>query len=503
MQPVQDCKGLPCPDGGGAGGSAAAGGGASAGGAAGGSMAGGEAGGTTAGGDAGGAAAGGATAGGATAGGATAGGATAGGAMGMGGGATAGGSSGDGGTSDACSEYARRQCDFFIRCTTTNQDGFFGTNNQVPSSQRTACEAFQGAKCDKQQAGRNRGRASVNVAAYRTCLDAIFPSASCQRDFNLALSACDESAYTTGLAAPGTVCTRDVECANGFCDIDPFSFSECGTCRAFRNPDGGALGQCSRDGECSPGSSCQFVGRQGMCALRAGLDAGCTSTPTCAQGLICPDPQAAQRFCQVGKPEGAPCVMGRLECDRSGADFELMCAGSRCVKRFNTTAGGACNNAETIGDAGAPTWPACLDSEYCSLGICTSRRPVGQPCQGTNDICAHGSRCVNSICTAFADLNGACTATPTAALGGCKDLLSCANRTTCQPQFVITGACTSIGGVSEVTPRCVGPTYCPLAVGGIVAMCVPTKPNGQTCRNSFECVGGLCQGGMCANECYR
>ncbi len=519
IEPVQDCNGMPCPDGGSAGGTTAGGGnagggtamgggsvtsGGSAGGDAGGSTAGGDAGGSTAGGAvAGGAVAGGSTAGGAVAGGAVAGGAVAGGAVAGGavaggavaGGATAGGTTGDGGMAyDFCGEIAQRQCDFFIRCTTSGVNGFTA-NDQLASSQRVACEARQRADCDEAQGAFARGRTAVDLPALRTCLDAIYPSASCARDQNANTSLCLASAYTTPLAMPGTLCANDSECLAGFCNVG--GGQTCGTCSVYRNPDGG-VGQCSRDAQCAPGTYC----RNGTCAPRAGADAGCTSTGSCAAGLICPDPGVAQRFCTVGKLEGAACTKGRLECARTSGNFELVCATQFtadggvdvCTKRFNTSPGGVCNTGEQPTGAGVPAAPTCLDSEYCDNGLCANKRMIGQPCGTNTEACFPGARCVNGTCAAFADVGGMCPTNGSTA--GCKEFLYCTGNT-CQPQFVDAGvACTTNGN-----PQCIAnTTYCP---GGGGAVCVATKTNGTSCNASRECAGGLCTMGQCTNLCYR
>lgn len=403
---------------------------------------------------------------------------------------------------DFCAEVAQRQCDFLIRCTTSGADGF-RANGVVASSQRATCEANQRLDCQQAQASYGRGRTAVNLTALRVCLDAQYPSASCARDQNLVLTACDVSAYTTALTAPSALCAVDSECANGFCQVN--NGATCGTCRAALNPDGGAFGNCNRDAQCSPTSYCRLGGAGGgTCTPRIGLDGGCTNTPSCAAGLICPEPLSPTRFCQVGKPEGASCVKGRLECARSGTDFELVCATQftsdggvdRCSKRFNTTPNGPCNTGEQVQGAGVPTAPACLDNEYCENGLCANKRSIGQPCGTNTEACVAGARCVQGICAALGDLGATCTQNGNNV--ECRSFLTCTGGM-CQPsQSMVGGTCSNNNG-----PACVPVAYCPFTGGGMTPMCVALKNNGVTCMNSRECGGGDCNNGLCANICWR
>jgi hypothetical protein len=517
--PVDDCNGVPCPDGGGGGTSGTGGGaaGGTAGGDAGGTAAGGDAGGMAAGGDAGGMAAGG-DAGGATAGGSAggmaAGGMAAGGAAGgmaaggSAGGMTAGGAAGgatsvDGGAYDFCGEIARRECDYLIRCTTTPSSAFgndYRPNNLVASSQRVACEAREREACEEGQAGFARGRTQVNLTALRTCLDAAFPSGSCQRDQNLVLTACDQGQFTTGAVADGGLCTSDIECTRGFCFAT--GGAACGTCRGYANPDAGTGANCTRDSMCAPGTYCRILGGGfGTCQQRVAADAGCTSTASCQLGLICPDPTSNSRTCQPGKPEGALCVKGRLECARTAGDFELLCATEftpdggvdRCTRRFNTQPGRPCNTGEQVQGAGVPAGPSCLDSEYCENGLCATRRAVGMPCGTNSEACVAGARCVQGVCAATSDQGGPCGSG-----ADCRSLLSCTGNM-CQPSFVGVGVMCSLNGA----PTCIPGAYCPFTMPGMQASCVAQKANGQVCMGDRECLSGDCAGGMCTNVCWR
>ncbi|MBL8921866.1 MAG: hypothetical protein JNJ54_23615, partial [Myxococcaceae bacterium] len=529
--PVDDCNGAPCPDGG-AGGSAgmgggdaggsAMGGGSTAGGAAGGDAGGSTAGGSTAGGStaggstAGGSTAGGSTAGGSTAGGSTAGGSTAGGSTAGGstaGGSTAGGSTAggsamgggttsDGGVYDYCAEVASRECDFYIRCAATgNLLGGTVTgrqNNIASAAQRANCEAIRRDECRIEQAGAERMRRAINLTALRSCLDAIYPANSCVRDRNVALSACDETAFTTPLAPPGSICTSDVECAAGFCNN--IGGGGCGQCARYVNPDGGSV-PCNGPEECAPGTFCRQGPGTDVCLPLGGADAGCTSTAQCLTGYVCPNTGTVTRNCTLGKLEGEVCVKGRSECFRSTpTDFELICAtqpgvmdggADRCVKRFNTMPGGFCNTAETGNNV--PNGPNCLDTEYCNNGLCEPRRAPGQPCGTNPEVCQWGSRCTGGICTAYGDVGAMC-----ANSDQCRALLYCAGATmttmgTCQP-FLAT-----LGQMCSTTqfPQCTNLTYCP---GTGMQSCVAQKPNGQSCMNDNECLNGDCNG-ACTNAC--
>jgi hypothetical protein len=411
----------------------------------------------------------------------------------------------DGGVYDFCAEVAQRECDFYIRCVAAGS--VFGTavtgraNNVAPSAQRSLCEATRRESCRIEQAGEARGRRATNLTALRACLDAQFPSASCQRDRNAALSVCDLNAFTTPLAAPGAICTSSDECAGGYCNIQGGN-AACGQCVRFNNPDGGTAA-CNSSTQCAPGTFCRGGPGPDLCVPLGGADAGCGSTADCARGYVCPQTGGFNRSCVLGKLEGELCVKGRSECFRSNPnDFELVCAtqpgvmdggADRCFKRFNTTAGGFCNTAETGTNV---TGPNCLDTEYCNNGLCEPRRATTQPCGTNNEVCQAGSRCFGGICTAYGDLGATCTASDQ-----CKALLYCAGATggsmgTCQPLYVVTGGmCAGTGNF----PACTSASYCP---GQGMQTCVGQKPNGQVCQNSVECLNGSCNG-ACGNACWK
>jgi hypothetical protein len=457
----------------------------------------------SAGGDAGGSAAGGEAGGGSGvsggqggAGGSSSGGGSSGGTAPSGGGAGA----VDAGAADVCDEIARRECDFFIRCvasgsvfggTTTNR-----VNAQVPASQRAVCESSRKERCQQLQAGAARGRLSINALALRQCLDAAFPVASCTREQNVALTACDDSSFVTPLGANGALCTSNNECAQGYCQRAPQQ--DCGSCRPYAN-DGGAFSFCGNDNPCAPGTYC----RNAMCAPYAGVDAGCGGfNPECAPGFTCAG-SGLNRVCQRQKAEGESCVKGREECLRTTDAVQLVCATlaggiDRCVKRYNVLPRGICNSGETIDGV---TGPNCLDTEYCNAGLCELKRTQGQPCGDMDDTCEFGTRCSQNMCTAYRDVGQSCTNS-----GQCKALLSCAGggiiggMGTCQPSLApVGGACQGFGNDS---PDCVFGAYCPFMPGGM-PMCMPSKPNGQTCSQDDECSGGSCNLGMCANACWK
>lgn len=510
--PVDDCNGGPC-----AGGSA---GGETAGGTSGGSVAGGEAGGAAvaggvvAGGEAGGTSvAGGAVAGGLTAGGLTAGGVavaggTAGGATaGGGGGTTAGGAAGgtaggasnvDGGVFDVCAEFAARQCEFLSRCTTSNATGY-RANNTVPSSQLASCEAQTRDACRIEQAALARGRVSFDLAGLRACLNAQFPTTTCARDLNA--PRCVLANFADGLVATGSPCIRDLECARGYCSVNTGTGDTCGTCRTFSNPDGGAFGQCERDGQCTANTYCRRTSPvgQGQCSPRGETDAGCTSTTTCAPGFVCL--VDAVRTCQLGKPEGAPCTKGRLECARTLDNFELVCATQvapagnvdLCQKRFNTAPLGACNTGESSG--GTVAGPLCLESEYCESGRCAAKRPIGMACGTNNEACVAGARCVQGFCAAFSDVGQPCS--NQAGNADCRTLLTC-SQSMCRANEVGVGVMCTQNGV----PQCYPGTYCPQSFM-MQASCAAQKTTGVSCMGDRECLSGDCSLGMCQSLCWQ
>ncbi|MCA2976683.1 MAG: hypothetical protein INH37_00210, partial [Myxococcaceae bacterium] len=253
------------------------------------------------------------------------------------------------------------------------------------------------------------------------------------------------------------------------------------------------------DEMCAAGTYCRTQRGGGTCQPRIAADGGCSSTASCQEGLVCTN--ANVRTCQPGKPEGAPCVKGRLECARTRSANELLCATDftpdggvdRCVKRFNTLPNRACNTSEQVQGITLPVGPSCLDTEFCENGLCAARRAIGQPCGSNSEACVAGARCSQGVCVATGSQGATC-----AQGADCRSLLACTSGT-CQPSIVGAGVMCTVNG----TPTCIESAYCPLPGGGMQASCVPLKPNGQTCLGDRECRGGDCAGGVCANLCWR
>jgi len=521
---VPDCGGQLCPDGGeggGTGGGSAGGGtgGGDLGGGAGGGTGGGAVGGGTGGGDDGGL--GGGTGGGDDGG---LGGGTGGGAVGGGaGGGAAGGGTG-GGTVDAgipniCATLAARKCDYGIRCKTDTNDALNQNrgNDGVATGQRADCIAQQlnTPECLVGSANVSLGRATLDQAALTACIDAAYPTGtSCVRDLNEVAARCGAAKYIAPASAAGALCTSDTECVNGFCNI-PMG-AVCGTCSTYLN-DGGAGPNCLRDSQCDPSRSyCLGADNNAQnqpCQPYTAMGALCSTSITqftqqeeCGPGDVCAGTGTLAQFrCAVGKAEGQACTKGRFECFRTGRGrVDLVCATMTnpdggvtgvdvCVKQYNTAAAGLCNNGETI--VGQGFGPYCLETEFCSGGLCTPRRAQAQPCTST-DMCMPGLRCSGNVCQAFRDDGQSCNAS-----GDCRNLLACMNAAggnVCGP--VLAPLLAPCGNISGQQVRC-AEGYCE-TMGPNNGTCQPLKPDGATCAGAAQCASFTCTAGMCGVACW-
>ncbi|MHB8875607.1 MAG: hypothetical protein ACYC8T_18130 [Myxococcaceae bacterium] len=383
--------------------------------------------------------------------------------------------------SNLCLDVATKKCDFEVRCKTEDNDDQGRNNDQIAASEKARCIASEASDqgCILGTAGWKLGRATLNEPAYRACIDTMYPAGdggvgSCDRDLNVGLTSCSASKYITPLTVVGGLCTHDGECISGYCTVA--AAAACGQCMAYK-----AIGtSCDRDAMCNKATSFCPGGDGNGSTCRAYIANGqpCTRLEAqqeeCGPGNVC---QAAGPFvfggtCAVGKLEGNSCVVGGMQCLRSGHGItELVCAPvagiPECVKVVNTVAGRQCANGDFANLYG---WPYCMESEFCSSGLCFPRKALGATCANT-DQCVFGTRCLNAgaglACTAFRDLNETCGTGATAA-NNCKNLLRCPGGT-CVPELAsLTETCG--GGVTCAEGFCDSTNHCS-ALGGVDAGC--------------------------------
>lgn len=417
-------------------------------------------------------------------------------------------------TTNFCAEYAKRACDFYIRCH-TEASLFFDTTegrgptspiavdtNQVAASERARCEArvSSAQSCYELTQSFQAGRTRFDPVAYSACQAALYPADTCSRDLNQLQELCLKTSFVVGATANGGVCQSDRECASGWCNA---TSTTCGTCQPYVAQDG----TCSRDAQCDPASSycssnsntCQpFVAADGTCQLTeltsCGPDRQCV-----VQGLF-----GFSGTCKVGKDEGTACVQGHYECKRSNRALpELLCApqttdagtANLCVK-LQSPPGGHCGDGEGVPDPNNPTTlirgPFCPETQYCENKRCVDRNPVATACT-SDDQCAAGLRCIDpgtgaKSCQPFVDLGGGCGAS-----ADCKNLLACDGSSKCEPDLAL-----------EQEPCPAGVTcaagYCDTD-GGSPA-CAAFEANAVVCGSNAECRSGACSA-TCQKACWE
>ncbi len=408
---------------------------------------------------------------------------------------------------NVCLDVAKKKCDFYIRCRTDQVDSQGRNNDQVAAGERSKCEALYANErgCNVGAAGWANGRANLNAVKYAACIDALYPAASCTRDLNDAQNKCGNNAFFTPATVAGGTCTSDGECINGWCQISTGSI--CGTCQAWLNADGG-MTSCVRDAQCDPTRSFCFGGdtspQNQPCRAYTAVDAGCTffsvNQEECGPGNVCAATSPGfnnNPKCLPAKLENATCIKGRAECFRAGRSrVDLTCATDSqgfetCQKQFNTTAGGRCLTGETFGGGTPPSGTFCLETEFCSSGICANRRPAGQVCNSV-DQCQAGLRCSGGTCTAFLDVDAGCTSSD-----ACKNQLNCNTGTsTCQPGLAVVGGACS-GGNNGIA---CAEGFCGQAA---VTVCTALLADGQVCNNFAQCQSYSCVAGTCAKACWK
>jgi len=329
---------------------------------------------------------------------------------------------------------------------------------------------------------------------------------------------CNGSTCVASLAK-ATTCTRDRECASGFCTD--------GVCCAVRC--GGICEACSAafkgsgsDGDCGlvPANN----DPRNQCARDSGYPASCKADGFCNGAGAC------RTFAVAGTECGAPtCAAGK-------ASTSLCDGGGVCSLTEKSCAPSTCNTTSTacLGDCASDT--ECAATAYCDATTkkCVEKRANGAAAtdarECTSGIVADGV-CCNDACTGICEAcdgaatKGTCTAVAGKARHGdcppggtgedaCK-ASSCdgTDRKACAAKAGSDVACRSAscsGGVETLETRCDGSGVCPAAS---TKNCQPYACSGATCKlkcatnddcaSGFFCdpVSGICgAGASCVNE---
>jgi hypothetical protein len=411
-------------------------------------------------------------------------------------------------TANLCAEYARRACDFYVRCHAEPSLFFDVTedrapspptpsNNQVAESERARCEAriASDRDCFELQESFRAQRATFDATKYSACQAALYPADTCSRDLNVLQELCLKTSFAKGASPVGGACRTDAECAGGWCNA---SGGGCGTCQPYVPVNGGA---CTRSAQCDPANS--WCSRNaGACVPYRQSTEGCTLTDfnSCAEGLQCVVTFGISGRCTVGLDEGKACSMDRYQCKRSNRALpELLCApqqggsGNICQK-LQSAAGGPCGNGELIvpdlnDPNGGLRGPLCPESQYCANNVCTPKKPSAAPCAADAE-CSAGLRCIDTrsgrSCQPFATTGQACGATE-----DCENLLICAGST-CAPDLALNGEpCPA--GVSCAQGFC--------DASGATPTCAAFKAVGAACAAHGECRSDACSA-TCQPACW-
>ncbi len=255
---------------------------------------------------------------------------------------------------------------------------------------------------------------------------------------------------------------------------------------------------------CNGGGVCTDGGNE-SCDGYACADSGedcrtaCTEQFHCAFGYYC----STDGECVEKKPTGEAC----------GFNFE--CSSWYCVDGFccNSSCGGACQACDVGGKEGTCT----------NYGNDTDPEDECGPCR----VCSGGGACKNA--TQDTDPKANCAAMPAWGCGydgECNGSGTCQywdSGTTCADQvctgstLYLTDLCNGAGvcidaGTESCSPyKCAGDatnclesctTDADCITGHYCAgsVCVPKKPNGQTCSATNECASNYCVDGYCCNS---
>jgi uncharacterized protein (TIGR03382 family) len=335
--------------------------------------------------------------------------------------------------------------------------------------------------------------------AQATCPSTCASDAACA-----ALHYCTSASACVPQLNNGQACSTQNQCLSGFC-VD---------------------GVCCNSA-CDEGcDACNLLGQAGTCTLRSTGAAGAPScTPYVCDGQTAPCPttcttdancisshHCSNNTCVPKRPQADPCAAGN-ECLSSFCADGLCCTsacGEACNSCDQPGSEGTCT-LSPAGHGGAPSCGAyvclgtgpncpnlCLNDSYCAQGhfcennACVPKRPIGAACTAQNQCLS--DHCVDGFCcdTACADACDACNVAGSE--GTCSPVAQGQpGAPSCVP-YLCDGTQASCPNSCVQDPDCAFGYRC---AGNV---CIPRTPNGGPCTDSFECLSGVCQGGICCDR---
>jgi hypothetical protein len=259
---------------------------------------------------------------------------------------------------------------------------------------------------------------SDQSAAFLDAVQASLAAAPCLRsDVEDALSTMQAFAtfpkVVAGNIAPGSPCTRSVECVQPAVCVAPVPVS-CGQCLAETK----AIGDACSSFECAPGGYCL----NGVCTAPGESGAACEPFQ-CASGFYCihgssgwscQPPAASGMACDPiygGCADGLVCNAARSPsvCTPPAADGEACSQDSDCAPRLvcSTIAGHTCRAPAPLGGS-CGNVADCMEPFGCVDGNCSAPKVIGDSCQLSADCSIGWCNPADAKCAATLALGATC-----------------------------------------------------------------------------------------------
>jgi hypothetical protein len=315
------------------------------------------------------------------------------------------------------------------------------------------------------------GAGACSTVTQASCSPYICGTTSCTNSCNVdtdCFNVGNNHNYCTGtngsclpVKAGGVACTSNHECGTGFCvDGVCCAASSCGTCMACNVA--GSLGTCANvpNNITDPHARC---GANGTC----GNTGACNGSGACQQ-----------------QPTSVQC--GNPSCSGTSAagtgTLATFCSGAGSCSTATTMSCGQYRCGTTACKTSCSTDTDCIDSAFCSGGVCTAKLGGGATCTGANQ-CSTGF-CTDGVCCNVSACTGTCNACNVNGSGTCAAILS--------GKAAPAGQCAT-GATCGNTGLCNGASGCQLVASG--TSCASASCNtsnnqfigGSTCNGSGSC----------------
>jgi hypothetical protein len=460
-----------------------------------------------------------------------------------------------------CNTTCTGQCE---ACDVEGKEGTCSLVTGEPHGQRSACRG-DGSACNGTCAGQLRN-ACAFASAQTVCVQAACDLATgmaVEQAFCDGAGSCASTdpivcaPYGCGAVACRGNCVSDAQCAKG-------AFCKAGVCEELQKP--GV--SCSRDGQCASGfctdgvccearcdGQCEACAKSGKCQAVVGAPLG--ARPACAGETD----EACAGACDGALRTTCVYPAGEVQCrdascEAGKATVVAHCTGAgSCAPEQTVTCHNGCEGRICAGDACLVN-ADCKDGEHCIAGTCAPQAEDGSACGAASD-CSSGF-CVDGVCCNSA-CDGQCQACDNAnKLGVCSPVSGAPHgaRVPCTSDgSTCGGACdgqdpdgcrypsgTACGegscspgqdgseAVATVSALCNGSGRCPAprqqACGGAgcdadqklcngecadgsacpagqycsAGVCVTTQPTGTACQAASDCASGFCVDGYCCGS---